>query len=83
MNVAGGFVAYSSILLGLFVLNGTDRALEGHNIARTTPGQTSKCMISRDPCVAAGDLNDAYARACVLSTPKAMRDHGVGPWHAP
>ena len=46
-----------------------DGALEGHNIAQTPPGRTSKCLILRDPYVFAGDLNDAYAHACVLSMP--------------
>ncbi len=36
-------------------------------------------MIFRDACVAADDLNDAYARAHVLSTQQAVRDRGVGP----
>ena len=43
--------AYSSILLGLFVINGMDGMLEGHNIARTTPRPTSKCLIYHDSCV--------------------------------
>ena len=36
-----GSVAYFLNLLGLFVRNSMDRALEGHNMASTTPGQTS------------------------------------------
>ena len=76
-TLLAGSVAYLSNLLGLFGRNGADGAMEGHNIAWTTPGRTSKCFIFRDACMFAGDLKNAYARACVLSTPKAVRDRGV------
>ena len=63
------FDAYSSNLLELFNRNGTDGALEGHNIPRTTHRRTSEYMYSREPCVLANVFN-AYAHARVLSTCK-------------
>ena len=52
MNV-GGLVQLLIpwICLDYFVLNGTDRALERHNIPRTAPRRTSKCEFHRESCM--------------------------------
>ena len=45
-----------------------DSALEGHNIARTSPRWTCEYLNYCDPCMFASDSNNAYARVRVLST---------------
>ncbi len=71
-TLPAGSVTYSSHLRWLFGRHGMDGAMEGHNISRTSPRRTSKSLIFRDPCVFAGDLKNAYARAWVLSTHQAV-----------
>ena len=69
-------VPYYLNLLRLFVLNGMNGVLEGHNIAQTSPRWTSKCLVYHYLCVLAGDLNNAYARAQVLSMEQAVTSGG-------
>ena len=63
-------VVYSLNLFGLFVLNGTDGALEGHNIDRTSPRLTSQYLYCQELSVTTDKVRGAYARVRVLSTNK-------------
>ena len=64
-------VGYFSILVWFLCINATDGEVDRHNIYRTSPRWTSKWDFCRKSCMFAGDINNAYARAWVLS-PGAM-----------
>ena len=70
VNVAGGFSCL--FLKFTWIIWQKDGALEGHNIARTSLRWTCEYLFCRDPCVFAGNLKNAYARARVLSTEQAV-----------
>ena len=58
---SSGLDQYCSNLLGLFVRNGTARALEGHNIPRTSLIWTSEYVYCREAFVFTADVVSAYA----------------------
>ena len=63
---------YFSNSLWFFGLNGTDRALEGHNIPQTSHRRNSKCEFHQESSMFHAGLSNVDARARVLSMQQAV-----------